>query len=374
MITLYKQGEQYSQLNPATGKVELHYRSHPVLFSDMFPLFSGLKFDWAEGKVERNGEIYYFDTEQSFGNLPSPQEWMSRAGNSVRYEYYKGYMGQRDQNPSGHTDNVQYIKYLTKDIIKYLIEIEYDINDNPTIRRSLPVEEATAGDMGGATDDDFVDVSDRLPLNRLNMIPYYKLGNLGMEDKVKVEFLSSENSIFLSQTNRKKPIYTDGIYLSDDISRIVVQIDPQKMVTIVTFNVVDNQGNLIMDLVANKYQITYQQDDGFVIENQGGDQYLLLVVTLASGLDKLTAEQITQKALGITITQYGYVKVSIKDALHPIAEPIRIPEGNITLADHLPENTDPKFLGYVNADGESIDISSPIALSKDITITAVYTD
>lgn len=370
MITLYKQGAPQYTTNADGERVISGYKSTPVLFSDMFPLFSGLEFDFKEGTVKRNGQIYYFDNEESFGNLPSPSEWMSHAGNSVKYHYYTSSMAYFKKNPSGNTSNVKYIDYLTKNVLKYRIELEYDINDNPTIRRSLPTTEAVAGDTGNISDNEYIDSNDRLPLSRLNVVPFCKVDGAEGES-----FSLSENEkwVVVSQTNRSKPIYTDGLLMDSSVSSLNIQMqqnEDEPAYELVIF-VIDNSGKITS---RKSYSPKYRKVDTTIANSGEGNKYVVLSIMYEQSLDHYVKEQITQKALKLEITAKGFCDVTIKDALHPVAEPIRIPEGMATLADYLPANTESGFAGYVDADGESVDINTPTLLSGNITLTAVYNE
>lgn len=371
MITLYLQGAPQYTTDEHGDRVISGYKSTPVLFSDMFPLFSGLKFDFKNGIVERNGKKYYFDVEESFGNLPSPSEWMSHAGNSVKYIYYTSSMSFFKENPSGNTSNVRFIDYYTKNVLKYRIQIEYDINDNPTIRKSLPTAEAVAGDIGDAMDNEYIDASDRLPLNKLNVVPYYNIGgNVGEN----ISLVDSQHYVIVSQTNRHKPIYTDGLLLDSSISsmRIFMPNEGNHPAMLMNIYVIDEGGKIISHDKLN----TKLADVDFSISNTTADtKYVLMSIEYMNPINDYVREQISQKALKLQVTAKGFCKVTIKDDLHPVADPISIPEGMATLADYLPANTESSFAGYVDADGESVDINSPTLLSSgNITLIAVYNE
>lgn len=369
MVTLYERDNVYYY--PTENGLEKRYGSHPVLFSDMFPLFSGLKFDWDNGTVERNGNVYYFDEQMSFGNLPSPSEWMSIAGNSVQYEYYTGTVAQKTQNPTGNKDNVRYIRYLSKDILKYVVEIQYDSRDNPIWRKSLIINKATAGDVGGATDNEIIDVSDRLEIDRLNMLPNYKA-------TVKSgSFIFDQNAyyLFASQTVRTNPLTTDGILIDSNVSKIGIKLNTREPLNnSILVTIVNADGDILKhwENFVHNYE-TWNNDTEFTyINNSEGDKYALVSVGLSKKLDNLSLDKITQKALGLSVTLYGFVNIIINDSVNPVSDPIKVPEGAVILADYLPENSDPNFAGYVDGDGNSIDINAPINITKNFTIIATY--
>ena len=124
MNTLYQRTKELFDIagNP------IGWETKPVVFPDTFFLYSGLKFNWTDNTVTRNGKTYYLDklvVNQEL-NIPTTDEWQSHYGNDIKFEYYTGDESETEKNPTGNTNNIKRAIYLSQGITKYILEYDYN--------------------------------------------------------------------------------------------------------------------------------------------------------------------------------------------------------------------------------------------------------
>lgn len=292
MLTLYQQTDP---IKDATGAI-VGYESKPVVFPETFPLLSGLKFDWPNNIVERNGKKYYMDRYTEISNeIPSIDRWKSIYGNTIENTYYTGMLSEHDANPSGNPTNIKRSVYKSLGVVKYILDFTYDANDNVIKIESVAPADISAGEFDD-TEDDVIDDSARLPLNNLKIMPFfgYKITSDGTRQKLGVE--STQNRAFVSQTQRRRPIFTDGVSVADNVSRISVNFVPRTLGVTWYAEVfgLDASGHMIyFDEMKSRYDIpNVNRDIKFIC---------VFVQPTSTTLDKIKATQLSQYNLGLDV-------------------------------------------------------------------------
>lgn len=358
MRTLY---EQKDPIIDELTKEVVGYNTQAVVFPDTLPLMSGLKFDWENNTIERNGKVYYMDKmelEDTTSKLPKTDEWLSTYGNTIERKYYSGLVGEYNDNPSGNTENIKQSIYKTNGIVKYIIDYKYDSNDNiieQASRAPIGSESTSAGDID--KDDDVVfDDSSRLPIYNLITIPNCTI----RLDNNKLAYIEDKKYLVLSQTGRKKPIYTDGVRIEPNTSSILVTISNNNWLG--KAYITDNNGYVVA-----QSEIAGETKIGVTDESK----YINIVLNhRTKDVDKLSFNEIKQTNIGFKLTFKGYKTLVVEDDVNGTKTLVYAESEIVDLSAIRPADSDTmKFEGF-RFEGNEID--GDFVMDYDKTIVALY--
>lgn len=365
MIVLYQQTKPIE--DPITNEIT-GYDSVPVIFPDTFPLMSGLKFDFKNNIVERNGKKYYLDKSAiSDGQpqMPTTNEWKSTYGNTIEYVYYSGLISEMESNPSASTSNIAKAIYKSQGIVKYVIEYTYDINNNVKSINSIAPAEVKAADIDDKDDEQIIDESDRRPIFNLNIIPFVEAsGNVGAG----VAFAKSEYMAFASQTIRNKPVYSDSIRMDSDVSKVMLSVSNANWQ--IQAIALDDMGNVIS--VFDKAQSLE------IAIADSNIKYIALCLVSAKKLDTMRVSDLSQVAIGLNVRLLRQKSVSIHNPISGIDTTIKANEGDtLAIADIIPPDMyastdEAKFVDFVDDKGAHYSIDDDFVVDRDASITAQY--
>ncbi len=364
MRTLYEQRDPIK--DEVTGEI-VGYNTQAVVFPDTLPLMAGLKFDWDNNTIERNGKVYYMDKmemEDVTAKLPKTDEWLSTYGNTIERKYYSGLIGEYNDNPSGNTENIKQSIYKANGVVKYIIEYKYDSNDNiveQSSRAPIGSESTSAGDIE-KDDADVFDDSSRLPSYNLLSVPSY---NASVSNN-KLTYVADKKHIILSQTGRKKPLYSDGVRVDSSVSAVIVSISNANWLGKVY--ITDLNGDVL-----TQADITGETKFDMVIDNKALGDYKYINIVLSHktrDIDKLTYNEIRQSEIGLQIVLKGYKTLIVDDEVNGVQSYVYPESSEVDLSAIRPADSDTMKFEHFTFEGSELD--GNIVMDYDKTIVAVY--
>lgn len=218
MITLY---QRTKELFDIAGN-SVGWETKPVTFPDTFFLWSGLQFNWTDNTVTRNKKTYYLDklvVNQAM-DIPSIDEWKSHYGNDIKYEYYTGDASETERNPSGNTKNTKRAIYLSSNITKYILEFDYNENNQVVKISSLAPQDSISSGIEQPEEDESAEYTEQ----NLNSL-FCAVGNeILTTDQNKVLMRGNGKCIVVTRRRTNNPVLSDCIQTESDTGKITISI------------------------------------------------------------------------------------------------------------------------------------------------------
>lgn len=216
------------------------WETKPVIFPDTFFLYSGLKYNWTDNTVTRNGKTYYLDklvVNQEM-NIPTTDEWQSHYGNDINFEYYTGDASESEKNPSGNTKNIKRAIYLSQGITKYILEYDYNERDQVIKIASLAPNDSIASGDEQQQEEETGEYTEQ-DLNSL----YLTKGELIVTDRNSVALRGNGRCLFVTRRRTSNPYLSDGIQTDSDTGKIsVIVASPLYKVQVIGYS---SNGNVV---------------------------------------------------------------------------------------------------------------------------------
>ena len=363
MNTLY---QRTKELFDIAGN-QIGWETKPVVFPDTFFLYSGLKFNWTDNTVTRNGKTYYLDklvVNQEL-NIPTTDEWQSHYGNDIKFEYYTGDESETEKNPTGNTNNIKRAIYLSQGITKYILEYDYnECNKVIKISSLAPNDSITSGneqqDEEIITDDTVQD---------LTKLKFAFGKELFVTDKNTIGIRPNERCIFVTRRKTKNPLLSDGIQPEENTGKIQISLTSLLYnVQCVAYNeqnaILYNSG--VVQAVANtptqiEVSNTYSTPIAYIAIN-------LYYNDAESGIDEAT---VNQEDLGLTVTFAESINLVIRrEGSTDIVR--HLLKGDTVLYSSLPSATreNYEFDGWYIGESK---ITSDFVIDNNTVIEARYT-
>ncbi len=231
MNTLY---QRTKELFDIAGN-SIGWETKPVVFPDTFFLYSGLTFNWTDNTVTRNGKTYYLDklvVNQAM-DIPSIDEWKSHYGNDIKYQYYTGDASEAEHNPSGNSKNVKRAIYLSSNITKYILEFDYNENNQVVKISSLaPQDSISSGNeqqqeeiIGDDTEQD------------LTKLKFAVGKELILTDNNTPVIRGNGRCIMVTRRKTNNPLLSDGIQPEENTGKITIRLtSPQYNLQSIAYN------------------------------------------------------------------------------------------------------------------------------------------
>ena len=429
MITLY---QRTTELFDIAGN-SIGWQTKPVNFPDTFFLYSGLQYNWTDNTVTRNGKTYYLDklvVNQAM-DIPSIDEWKSHYGNDIKYEYYTGDASEAEHNPSGNIKNIKRAIYLSGNITKYILEFDYNENNQVVKISSLaPQDSISSGNeqqqeeiIGDDTEQDLTKLKfavgkeliltdNNTPVIRGNgrciMVTRRKTNNPLLSDGIQPEETTGKIKISLTS-----PQYNLQCFAYNEQNTILFasEVIPAVSGTPTTIDILNNYQTPIAYVAINLYyndaesnidETTVNQEDlgltvtfveslNLVIRREGSTdvvrQLLKGDTVLFSSLPSATKENydfdgwyiasnhITDNFIitDNTVIEAHYTRLYNLTKINGSAQTTTQVRDGATVTLDTPESQNLEFMGwYVDNNGTPTLQSNEFTMTADITVSAYY--
>lgn len=424
MNTLYQRTKELFDLagNP------IGWETKPVVFPDTFFLYSGLRYNWTDNTVTRNGKTYYLDklvVNQEM-NIPKTDEWQSHYGNDINFEYYTGDASESEKNPSGNTKNIKRAIYLSQGITKYILEYDYNERDQVIKIASLAPQDSISSGDEQQEEEEIGEYSEQ-DLNAL----YLTKSELIVTDRNTVTLRGNGRCLFVTRRRTSKPILADGIQTDEDTGKInisvssplydaqviaysdngnVIYASPRTAVVPNTprmFEIINNYAQNIDFIGINLYYndeeseidptvnqqdlgvvVSFTQSINLIIRSEGseditrhvfvGDQiaYSSLPTLIRAGYEfdgwKISGNIVNDDFIvtANTLIEAVWTKLYTLTKINDGAQSIQTYRDGTTITLDSPEKIGHTFLGW-SADGVSV-YPTTFEITEDVTLTALF--